>query len=143
MVEDYFEAMDALNKLYGDENDKQTLKDVKNMVESFFSPPKDQGQLLEEGCRSSFVLLSLTPQTFKDSAWNAKNQDSEITVTVRAMGVNKERPLTPEFIEYPKDQLEVNPMILLGPGETITTEGALLMKAASASMAALAALYLY
>ena len=110
----------------------------------FYQAPKDQGQLLAEGCVSSFVLLSLTPQTFVDGAWNAKGQQSEITITVAASGTNKERPLTPEFIVHPKDQLNVNPMILLPPGETVQTEeGALLMKAASVSMAALAALYLY
>jgi len=145
LAEDYLEANEAILSGIGEETDELIMMDsASRIADEFASRPMRQGQKLgdPESCSSSFVLLSLTPNTREDGDWNSDG--AYLSVEVTAQKANDRKPLTPEFLKYPVDQTLPNPLVLVRPGETIATEeGATFAKAAAATVTAAAALYLF
>lgn len=147
LVEEYFEANEALISGFGERSDEiQKAQAMKKIKEGYLQTPMNYGSKLGLNCSSSFVLLSLTPNSLDDGNWNAPHPDGRkpfLKFHVEAQKTSRDKPLEPSFLVFPRKQKIPNPLVLVRPGETLAVEGASFVKAAAASATALAALYLF
>jgi len=72
------------------------------LIKSIYAHKKNAGvSLVDSECKSSYMLLSLTPNTFTAGTWNAKSFVSKLMIKIGNEKTDKTRPLTPDFLTYP------------------------------------------
>jgi len=99
----------------------------------------------ENECSSSYMLLSLTPNTISDGTWNARGSISKLRIGINAEGIDQNKPLNPQRLDYGFPQLRIDSYDVAPPGAQAQnqTEGGVYLKAAAAAVVSLAALTLY
>jgi len=108
---------------------------------------QDQGMVIgtNAGCSSTYMLVSLTPNTMDNGFWNAKGSNSHLDIKVSAEKIDSTRPLLPttDWLGTIGRQLKIDAYNVALPGQEAIVEGSLYMKAASAAVVSLAALTLF
>jgi len=51
-------------------------------------------------CSTSYMLLSLTPNTLDEGSWNARGSISGLKIEITAESIDVNKPLTPSNLNY-------------------------------------------
>lgn len=103
-VDLYEQVKDIQRRIYKgqfeDLPEKEVLENrIKRILSNIREMKRGTGQsIVPESCSSSFILLSMVPNTIEDGEWNAKGKKSSISIGVSASPSDKNRPLTPDFL---------------------------------------------
>lgn len=106
---------------FADNEEKEMLEMERDHIREreVFARDKHLGMSLsvaDGSCASSYMLLSLTPNSLQAGTWNARGTVSELSIHITAEIIDDDKPLTPSNLDYGQPQLKIDSYDVAPPG---------------------------
>jgi len=106
---------------FADNQEKEMLEKERDHIREMkvFERETNIGMSLavaDGSCASSYMLLSLIPNTLDNGSWNAGGSMSHMTIDITAESIDAKKPLTPSNLDYGQPQLKIDSYDVAPPG---------------------------